>query len=178
VRKNYLVFGLSILLMLVIVPFVVAQETTEAPDTAAPVVKTPAAEKPVVETPAAEKPAVETPAAEKPKQMEAPILTVETIACGTAIEDRELQGQDTTFAKGTEKIYCWNLITGGENPTTVEHVWYLGGEEMARVTLDIKYPRVRTWSSKTILPEWTGDWKVEVVDSAGKVIGSTAFKVE
>ena len=152
-RKNYLVLGLGILLILVIMPIAAAQETVETPDTVAPVVET-------------------------PEQMEAAMLTVETIACGTAIEDRELQGQDTTFAAGTEKIYCWSLITGCENPTTVEHVWYLGGEEKARVTLDIKYPRVRTWSSKTILPEWTGDWKVEVVDSSGKVIGLTSFKIE
>jgi len=157
-RKNYLVLGLGFLLMLVIIPITAAQETAETPDTTAP--------------------AVETPVAETPEQMETAMLTVETIACGTAIEDRELQGQDTTFAAGTEKIYCWSLITGCENPTTVEHVWSLGGEEKARVTLDIKYPRVRTWSSKTIMPEWTGDWKVEVVDSAGKVIGSTAFKIE
>ena len=162
-RKNYLVIGLSILFVVTILPFIAAQETTETPDTVAPVVETPDTSAPVVET---------------PKQMETAMLTVETIACGTTVEERELQGQDTTFAKGIEKIYCWSLVTGGEDPTTVEHVWYLGGEEKARIMLDVKYPRVRTWSSKTILPEWTGDWEVEVVDSFGKVIGSTSFTIE
>jgi len=156
-RKNYLVIGLSILFMVAIMPLAAAQDTTEAPKE--------------MET------AQET--TEAPKEMETvAVLNVETIACGTAVEERELQGQDTTFAKGIEKVYCWSLITGCEDPTAVEHVWYLGGEEKARVTLDVKYPRVRTWSSKTILPKWTGDWKVEVVDSSGKVIGATSFIIE
>ena len=105
-------------------------------------------------------------------------FTVETMACGTAVEDRELQGQADTFPVDTEKVYCWCLITGCEEQTTIEHVWYYGGEEMARVPLDIPYPRMRTWSSKTMMPEWAGDWKVELVDDTGKVLSTVNFKME
>ncbi|MCD6161394.1 MAG: DUF2914 domain-containing protein [candidate division Zixibacteria bacterium] len=103
---------------------------------------------------------------------------VEKLACGIAVEERELQGEATVFPANVERIYCWSLITGCLEPTTVEHIWYYGGEEKARVSLDIKYPRVRTWSYKTILPEWKGDWKVEVVDEDGKILATSLIKVE
>jgi hypothetical protein len=105
-------------------------------------------------------------------------FTVESMACGTAVEDRELQGQADTFPMDTEKVYCWCLITGCEEQTTIEHVWYYGGEEIARVPLEIPYPRMRTWSSKTMMPEWAGDWKVELVDDTGKALSTVSFKLE
>lgn len=107
-----------------------------------------------------------------------PEFTVDEMICGISVMERELEGAAETFPAGTEKVYCWTLITGCEEPTTVEHVWYYGAEEMARVTLDVKYPRVRTWSSKNILPEWTGDWKVELVDADGNILATRAFSIE
>lgn len=105
-------------------------------------------------------------------------FTVDEIMCGTAIVERELEGVSKTFPAGTEKVFCWTLITGGEEPATVEHVWYYGAEVIARVPLEINYPRVRTWSSKTMLPEWIGAWKVELVDEGGNVLAATEFTIE
>ena len=106
------------------------------------------------------------------------LFEVEKFTCGLSVEERELLGESTTFASDAERIYCWCLITGCEEPTIVEHVWYYGGVEKARVALDIKYPRVRTWSYKTMLPEWTGDWSVELVNVKGDVLAKTEFRVE
>jgi len=112
------------------------------------------------------------------EMMTEPTIKVEGFACGTAVVDRELEGEAETFPAETEKIYCWTTVTGCDEPTTIEHVWYYGGEEKARVPLEIKYPRMRTWSSKTIVPEWQGDWKVEMVDENGNVLATVAFTVE
>jgi hypothetical protein len=35
----------------------------------------------------------------------------------------------------------------------------------------------RTFSQKKILPQWTGNWEVKVVDSSGATLGSVAFTV-
>ena len=43
------------------------------------------------------------------------------------------------------------------------------------VTFDVKGARWRVWSSKTLLPEWLGEWKVSVVDDDGKVLHSDSF---
>jgi hypothetical protein len=48
---------------------------------------------------------------------------------------------------------------------------------MARVSLRVAGPNWRTWSSKTILPEWTGEWRVDVVGPDGTVLRSVDFTV-
>jgi len=121
-----------------------------------------------------EETAVAETAPEKPTEK----FQIEKFACGTAVEERELQGEAAAFPSTIERIYCWCLITGCEDTTTIEHVWYYGEQEKARVVLDILYPRVRTWSYKTMLPEWAGDWRVELVDADGKVLATTEFKFE
>ncbi|RMH43608.1 MAG: DUF2914 domain-containing protein, partial [Gammaproteobacteria bacterium] len=58
------------------------------------------------------------------------------------------------------------------------HVWYWQDREMARVDLPVRSSNWRTWSSKRILPEWTGPWRVVVEDAAGKVVAEKVFRVE
>jgi hypothetical protein len=122
--------------------------------------------------------AIEKTASETGEEISKSKLEIKKFACGTAVEERELQGEATTFPSDIERIYCWSLITGCEEPTTVEHVWYYGNKEIARVPLDVKYPRMRTWSYKTMMPQWIGDWKVELVDIDGQVLATSLFKVE
>ena len=59
----------------------------------------------------------------------------------------------------------------------MQHVWYYNGEEMARVNLPANYARNRIWSSKNILPEWKGQWKVAVMSGANK-LGEMTCTVE
>ena len=105
-------------------------------------------------------------------------LKVEKIACGIGVAERELQGQDTVFAESTEKVYCWSLVMGGSEGTTVSHVWYHGDKEIARVQLPANYPRSRIWSYKSMYSGWKGDWKVEVVDAANQVLRTVTFKIQ
>ncbi|MGH7644461.1 MAG: DUF2914 domain-containing protein, partial [Gemmatimonadales bacterium] len=35
----------------------------------------------------------------------------------------------------------------------------------------------RTWSRKTVVPEWTGPWRVEVRDAGGTVLATVSFTV-
>jgi hypothetical protein len=35
----------------------------------------------------------------------------------------------------------------------------------------------RTWSSKTIPPEWSGEWSVEIRDASGAVLETVGFTV-
>lgn len=132
----------------------------------------------IVAQEAQESPTKKAAAKEQTPETTEEAMKVSDFACGTAVEERELQGEAKTFSAETEKVFCWTLIEGCEEPTTVEHVWYYAGEEKARVPLYIKYPRMRTWSSKTMMPEWKGDWKVDMVDEAGKVLATVAFKMD
>ena len=44
------------------------------------------------------------------------------------------------------------------------------GDVMAEVSFNVGGDRWRVWSSKTLVPEWRGDWNVIVVDEAGNVL--------
>ena len=98
---------------------------------------------------------------------------------GTGIdrETRGLTGQSETFAAGIERVFCRMHITGATAPTTVNHVWYRDGKTMAQVELNVGSANWRTWSSKRLLPSWTGFWEVKVLDQTGKVLASASFEI-
>ncbi|MBU8870447.1 MAG: DUF2914 domain-containing protein [Gemmatimonadales bacterium] len=92
-------------------------------------------------------------------------------------ENRALTGQADEFWADVEQIYCLTRIQGLEAPTTITHAWYHEGQSKARVELNVGSPDWRTWSSKKILPGWTGKWEVKVLDATGKVLGTFGFTV-
>ena len=116
--------------------------------------------------------------AQEPAQAGAPKAASAEAAVGTSIADRTLAGAAESFpAATTEKLYCFSRITNAEN-TEIEHVWYKGETEMARVKLRVAGSPWRTHSSKTLGTEGAGDWRCDVVAADGKVLQSVKFKVE
>jgi Protein of unknown function (DUF2914) len=101
--------------------------------------------------------------------------TVEA-SVGTSVADRTLAGAAESFPKGTEKLYCFSKVTGAEN-SEIEHVWYKGEAEQGRVKLKVGGSPWRTYSSKTLGADASGDWRCDVVQD-GKVLQSVKFKVE
>ncbi len=94
------------------------------------------------------------------------------------------QGEPTEAGKsfvpedGVLRLCCFSEIAGAAGPDTVFHVWRWGDREMARVALEIKSSRWRTWSTKRILDEWRGEWRVDVTDREGGVLTRLEFSVE
>ena len=107
-----------------------------------------------------------------------PNLKVEQLLFGTGIENREVTGVDTIFSSGVGKVYCWSLITGAEGETKISFVWYYQDKEKATVKVPVRSIRWRTWTSKTIIPEWTGNWRVEIQDESGTVLHTANFKIQ
>jgi hypothetical protein len=105
-------------------------------------------------------------------------LSVDQMDFCTAVEEREPVGVDTVFSADVERIFCFTKISGVEEATTVSHVWYHGDKEMARLELSVKADGWRTWSSKRIVPEWTGSWRVEVLSETGDLLLSKSFIVQ
>ncbi|MBD3347773.1 MAG: DUF2914 domain-containing protein [Candidatus Eisenbacteria bacterium] len=79
---------------------------------------------------------------------------------------------------GVLQLWCFSEIGGPARRDTVLHVWYWGEREMASVALEVKGPRWRTWSTKQILDEWSGEWRVDITDHAGNLLSSLGFSVE
>ena len=104
-------------------------------------------------------------------------LTVPESSVATMVVQRMPSGTAMTFPASVERLYAWTRIQGAEGETTVHHVWIQGDVERADIELRIGGSPWRTWSNKAIMPEWTGDWRVEVRDSRGNVLETIRFTV-
>lgn len=105
-------------------------------------------------------------------------LSVEAIQFGTGVENRNIVNADSVFSNSIERVYCFSQINGAEGSTTITHVWYYGDQEKARVELPVSGPNWRTWSSKFILENWTGQWSVDILDPSGNVLATKTFRIE
>ncbi len=74
-------------------------------------------------------------------------------------------------------MYFYTVFEGDFPEQTFTHVWMREGEEVARVDLQARGPRWRTWSTKNIPPEWAGAWTVQAVDADGNVLATAEFTV-
>jgi len=82
---------------------------------------------------------------------------------------------EPAFAVG--KVYCFTKVTTTA-PTTIKHVWYFGDKAVHTMELAIGGSPWRTWSNKTVPPEMTGSWKVEIQDASGAVLKTLTFSVK
>ena len=105
-------------------------------------------------------------------------IQVENIAVCTSVENRQPIGTDSVFTADIGKLYCFSKLKSETDTSEISHVWFYQDKQMAKIDLTMKAKSWRTWSYKTILPSWKGNWRVEVQDSNGNVISSIPFKVE
>lgn len=105
------------------------------------------------------------------------VLKVERIVVSTAVEERRPVGESDTFPDSVGTLFCYTEIRGMGDSTTVSHVWYHGEIRRADVQLNVWGYRWRTWSTKVIQEDWTGEWRVDVVSADGKILKSKRFRI-
>ncbi|MBN2355499.1 DUF2914 domain-containing protein [candidate division KSB1 bacterium] len=93
----------------------------------------------------------------------------------TNVEEREPVEESKEFSADIGKVFCWSKVGCTQLPDTIYHVWFMGEEKMATVPLAVKYPTMRTWSHKNVI---AGEWRVEIQDRKGKVLGAERFSVK
>jgi hypothetical protein len=104
-------------------------------------------------------------------------MEIETVLC-TGVEAREPVDKEKAFPADVGRVYLWTKVTGVvDEEVTIHHVWLKEGEEMADVELPVKGSPWRTYSYKTIPPEWAGNWEVKITGADGDVMKSVAFTV-
>src|SRR5439155_14647587 len=89
--------------------------------------------------------------------------------------------QDTgsAFTPDVGQVVCWTKLSGAPSgsETTIHHVWFHGDTQVSDVELHVSGSPWRTWSRKTVPPDWTGAWRVEVRDASGTVLKRIDFTV-
>ena len=94
-----------------------------------------------------------------------------------AIKDREPHQPAAKFPSDIEKVYCFTMILNAGEETHVVHRWYRKEKLMAEVKLTARGEYWRTWSSKRMLPEWAGAWRVDVAAADGRTLKSLSFEL-
>ena len=81
-------------------------------------------------------------------------------------------------SKSVPALYCFTrLQSASDVGTTIRHVWYRDNFKLAEYELPVKGKRWRTFSKKEIEKGAAGDWRVEALDSEGRLIGSVKFRM-
>ena len=92
----------------------------------------------------------------------------------SGIENREPTDTITSLSNDKNKIYFYSELTG-LGGQSVTHRWEYQGRTMGEIKFNVGGPRWRVWSSKTLLPQWTGEWRVSIIDGSGNKVGEEAF---
>jgi hypothetical protein len=143
-----------------------ASDTTPATETAAPASQTsePAAEQETSATTAEEQQGAGTS-----EQAGFSRGSVVRSVFTTAVKDREPVDKLGKTEGDADHIYFFTELRDMSGQTAI-HRWEHNGKVAAEVKFNVRGPRWRVWSSKTLSPQQEGEWKVSVVNGAGEVI--------
>ena len=91
---------------------------------------------------------------------------------------RAPEGTDVFFNNNVDSLFCYTRIQNQGKKQEVKHIWYYEDELMTQIRYNIKKSNIyRSWTRKTILPHQVGKWRVDILDSYGKNIGSIEFQI-
>jgi hypothetical protein len=96
----------------------------------------------------------------------------------TGIDNREPVGiVDSIDSTSSNSISFYTEITNMSGQT-ITHQWTHLDKIMFEKTFEVKAERWRVWTSKTLIPNWTGTWTVNVLDAERELLTSKSFEYQ
>lgn len=92
----------------------------------------------------------------------------------TAVVDREPVSDLSSFSVEDGKVYFFTELVNLSGKK-IFHQWIHNYKVYAVVNFEVGGPRWRVYSSKNMLPEWEGEWKVNVFVEPYELVGSYTF---
>jgi len=83
---------------------------------------------------------------------------------------------DIRFSEFTESLAFFSELKNLQGQR-IRHIWRYENQVMASIELNVTSPRYRTYSNKHILPEQTGQWRVDVVDEQDHLLAQKEFRI-
>ncbi len=115
----------------------------------------------------------------KEKQTFNNLLTLKEIKICRNIKNRNPVGIGEIFPSSVDSLYCFTKIENLGKKLEVRHVWFYENQIMTQVRYNVKKSNVyRSWTKKTISSFQIGNWRVEVQDRNGTIIGTKRFKIK
>ena len=107
------------------------------------------------------------------------LLKVKDIKICKFIKKRTPVGSDVIFTNNVDSLYCYTRIQNTGTKKEVKHIWYYKNQIMTQVRYNVRKSNIyRSWTKKTILPNQVGQWRVDVLDNNGTIIGSKKFEIK
>jgi len=116
------------------------------------------------------------PFAEPAAQAQNDMLAVHSIAVGTAVSDKALQGEAKTFGASVRIVYCLTKLNV-RTPGNIKFIWHKNGNRVKEgklISVEAS-PLFTTWTATGVS---AGSWKVELAGEDGTVLSSAEFTVE
>ena len=66
----------------------------------------------------------------------------------------------------------------GMSGKTVTHQWLFDDRVMFEKSFEVNGDRWRIWTSKTLIPDWTGTWTVKVLNEDGSLLERKTFEYQ
>lgn len=102
-------------------------------------------------------------------------------AVSAGIVDRKPALVGEVFSNNIDKLYFFTKVKyynwNEESDSFVTHVWYYNNKPISTVELKINASTWRTYSTKSITPNSTGEWRVEAIDSNGNILATQTFNI-
>lgn len=114
-----------------------------------------------------------------PGYAEEPNLKITEMAVTTKIvRGNPIDSVHRISSASVRQLYCFTrLVASGATDTTIKHIWYRDGQKVGEYTLPVKGKRWRTFSSKAVEKGWSGEWRVEALDSEGRLLKAVTFRM-
>ena len=115
----------------------------------------------------------------KENEEEVDVLILKEIKICRSIQDRNPVQISKYFNNGVDSLFCYTKIQNKGEKKEIKHVWYFKNEIKSQIKYNIRRSNVyRSWTLKNINPNEIGEWKLEIQDSNGKILGSTKFYIQ
>jgi len=104
-------------------------------------------------------------------------LAVEEISITTRIVRGDpVDAVQRISSSAIKEIYCFTkVVSPDDGQREIVHAWYRKDELISRFRLPVSGTSWRTYSKKLVTPDMAGEWRVEVLDSDGKLLKTTKF---
>ena len=103
-------------------------------------------------------------------------ISVAATAICRGVSERQPVEPGDRFPSDVGSLSCFTRVIHGKGMNVV-HAWIHEGHTRARVELEVGSDSWRTWSTKRILPSWTGSWEVKIMTPDGIVLESVSFTI-
>jgi hypothetical protein len=96
----------------------------------------------------------------------------------TGIDNREPVAIVDSIDSSTNNSITFFTEVNDMSGQTVTHQWMYQDQVMFEKTFEVRAARWRIWTSKTLIPAWSGIWMVNVLDNERNLLVSKSFEYQ